>query len=771
MGNFSRDPATRLADAVAKRYVGVRMQQGVPLLDADWNELEDLRKHEVQSLVHRFIGDGVPAGNDGFRVETLAGGGVGSIVLHALPTLNGHTAVGVVLASSTAAGPLGFLPGRISSSRSGSSPASLPGNAAEPFALADGLTLTVQANGQGPETVTFAAADFADITAATAAEVVNALNAGLARATTAAGVGNDFLIRAGGPDPAQPGRLLAGGREVLMDADVAYTSQPLYNNAGLAAAWGVPAIPPLTTPLADRTDTVYVDVWEREVNSAEDGGLIHPAVGVETAIRVKRQWAVRVAENAPDLNAIPRLPGHAYLGLARLRRTAAAGAGIPLLAVTDLRKRRLTLADLIVSPMLVRGPFGIDRVNSTLFGAMLRATSDVYAAVLNSHLFLDANFSTMTPAEGVRVLRAFQDVRHLAESALLEVSLERLDNTAALALMFRLYRVQRAFVDELTPLTAGNPGRAGTEAMLDALDGLLEGSVSTPGLRDGTDPAGTPELGAAYDAQIAINQEMGRRGGVLPSGTLNLSLVSGPVATITAPGSFSFVYSVQSALSVDETIELAMASDPGIFNFAFQGLAPDPAHPGNPARALLELPQGDTANVTVTMNVPGGTGPAPARLILNARSQRNPEINVANLEVLASVGQAVALPAPDLDLELSFPVLNVSTDVVPVGRLADGDQVEFQVDMLHDVPAGAAEEFRFTVSFIGNPTSFTVTNPAILSPFNLAKGVLEPASIVVAATGTAAEGQQSQMIIRLAKTASPPVYFRELIIRVVADLP
>jgi hypothetical protein len=771
MGNFSRDPAARLADAVAKRYVGVRMQQGVPLLDADWNELEDLRKHEVQSLVHRFIGDGVPAGNDGFRVETLAGGGVGSIVLHALPTASGHTSVQVVLPSSTAAGPLGFLPGRSASQRSGSSPASLPGNAAQPFALADGQTLTVSANGSGPETVTFAAADFADITAATAAEVVDALNAGLARATAAAGAGNDFLVRAGGPDPASPGRLLAGGREVLIDADVAFTSQPLYGNAALAAAWGVPAIAPLTTPAADRTDVAYVDVWEREVDSEEDGGLIHPAVGVETAIRVKRQWAVRVAEGAADLAGIPRLPGHAYLALARLRRTGAAGAGIPLSALTDLRKRRLTLADLIVSPMLVRGPFGIDKVNSTLFGAMLRATSDVYLAVLNSHLFLDANFATLSGAESVRVLRAFQDVRHLAESAVLEVGLERLDNTAALALMWRLYRVQRTFVDELLPLTAANPARAGTTAMLDALDLLLEGTVPAPGLRQATDPAGAPELGAAYDAQITINQELGRRGGVLPSGTLNLALVSGPLAVITAGNAYSFVYSVQSALSVDETIELAMTDSLGIFTFAFQGLDPDPAHPGNPARALLELGQGDTANVTVTMTVPGGTGPAPSRLILNARSQRNPEITVANLEVQVTVGQTVALPAPDLELNLSFPVLNTAVDVVQVGRVADGAQVDFQVEMLHDVPAGAAEEFVFTVAFIGNPASFTVVNAGILNPFNLPKGSVEPASIIVAATPAAVEGQQSQMIIRLAKTASPPVYFRELIIRIQADLP
>lgn len=50
-------------------YVGVRLQQGVPIVDADWNELEDIRKFEVRAFLKWFVGDGVPHGNDGFRVE------------------------------------------------------------------------------------------------------------------------------------------------------------------------------------------------------------------------------------------------------------------------------------------------------------------------------------------------------------------------------------------------------------------------------------------------------------------------------------------------------------------------------------------------------------------------------------------------------------------------------------------------------------------------------------------------------------------------------
>jgi hypothetical protein len=53
-----------------RRYVAVRLQQGVPLVDADWNEGEDARKFELRSFLRWFAGSGVPEGNDGFHITT-----------------------------------------------------------------------------------------------------------------------------------------------------------------------------------------------------------------------------------------------------------------------------------------------------------------------------------------------------------------------------------------------------------------------------------------------------------------------------------------------------------------------------------------------------------------------------------------------------------------------------------------------------------------------------------------------------------------------------
>lgn len=52
-----------------RQYVGVRLQQGVPLVDADWNEQEDVRRFELRAFLKWFVGDGVPEGRDGFRVR------------------------------------------------------------------------------------------------------------------------------------------------------------------------------------------------------------------------------------------------------------------------------------------------------------------------------------------------------------------------------------------------------------------------------------------------------------------------------------------------------------------------------------------------------------------------------------------------------------------------------------------------------------------------------------------------------------------------------
>lgn len=196
-----------------RRYVGVRLQQGVPIVDADENEREDCRKFELRAFLKWFVGDGVPEGNDGFRIE--------------------------------------------------------------------GTSLS-----------------------------------------------NDFMIRSGESGEAQPeglrrvGRCLVDGLDVMIAQDLKYSDQPLHPSqpgaAARAAAWGVPLLPQLTTPAGIQVLLVYLDVWERLVTPMEDPSLLHPGLGTESCVRLKREWVVRLHDS--EASGFEPPPGHSYYVLAHLFR-------------------------------------------------------------------------------------------------------------------------------------------------------------------------------------------------------------------------------------------------------------------------------------------------------------------------------------------------------------------------------------------------------------------------------------------------------------------
>lgn len=225
MANISRNTFDKL-----KHYVGVRIQQGSPLLDADWNEEEDICKDELRYFLRWFVGNGIPKGNDGF---------------HILPR---------------------------------------------------------------------------------------------------AGAANDFFIN-GGIDE-QPGVCLVEGWDARIENGIAYSSQPLFDD-DLAREWGTAPLTPLTPPLSGtRTDLVYVDVWEREVTPQEDPGLINPNIELDTCVRIRREWVVRVEQDASELPQAPE--GHAFYVLAAITRTAGNNQ-INQADICDLRRTGLTMASILDS--------------------------------------------------------------------------------------------------------------------------------------------------------------------------------------------------------------------------------------------------------------------------------------------------------------------------------------------------------------------------------------------------------------------------------------
>ena len=347
MGNFSRQTFDEL-----KHYVSTRLQMGVPIVDADWNEESDLRRYELRAFLRWFVGEGVPDGNDGFAISPAPGDGVDTLVLATASGPTGQADLAIDPASSAAMA-LGFGSDNNSATNTGA-PARLVSSQAEPFGLADGLDLSIQVDDATPVSVTFAAADFADITQATAVEVVAALNAAAVGFAASTGAGNDLLLGGGDGTAEGAGRIFLDGWDAICERSINYTTQPLYDNATLAADWGVPVGAPLTTPAGARTDIVYLDVWEREVDGNEDDDIIDDDIGLETAVRTRREWAVRVAEGGAP--AAPSA-GHAHSVLATLTRPATVDA----ISADDIADRRLT-------GLKVLSRYDIDQIVGDAFG-------------------------------------------------------------------------------------------------------------------------------------------------------------------------------------------------------------------------------------------------------------------------------------------------------------------------------------------------------------------------------------------------------------------
>jgi hypothetical protein len=157
---------------------------------------------------------------------------------------------------------------------------------------------------------------------------------------------NDIRVRLG------PG--VVGGLPVTPRGARRYRDQPWVDPA-VAAAAGVPPIPPLTTPAGNRDDVVYVDVWER---AGEPGELV-------------QEVAVRVAEGVTTPPAAQA--GHAFLVIAVLHRKPEAAQ----IVAADIEDRRVfvdrspALRTLTVQPALL--PVANEAAwTQSLFGAEAR---------------------------------------------------------------------------------------------------------------------------------------------------------------------------------------------------------------------------------------------------------------------------------------------------------------------------------------------------------------------------------------------------------------
>jgi len=327
MGNFSRDTFDKL-----KHYVGVRLQQGVPLVDADWNELEDIRKYELEAFIKWFVGNGTPLGNDGFRIVPTRSVNYDYLAaLEAPPDLKTELSfIRPILGVGEASKLSYFL----------LSPSELIHN--------------VSVVNRSP----IAAPNFS--AKASNSLAINALryldNITNSHPQLLIVPENDFCIVGGDGTADGAGRCLVEGWDVMIENSLLYSEQPLFKNDALAEKWKVPSLQPLNTPRIASTDTVYLDVWEHEETAEDDPNLISTKIGVETCVRRKREWVVRVAlgissEGFRDFEVAEKekfrgqLAGHVFYPIALLERKKNV-AMIDNQQIKDLRDHVSDLTDL-----------------------------------------------------------------------------------------------------------------------------------------------------------------------------------------------------------------------------------------------------------------------------------------------------------------------------------------------------------------------------------------------------------------------------------------
>ena len=562
MGDFSRDPVNRLSESLNKHYVAVRQQQGVPLLDADWNVLDDLRRAELESMATWTIGDGVPTGSNGFAIAALPGGGQNTIALQVVTVVDGNSSIAIDATISTAASALGFTVGNTDAQKMGTTPARLTGLATQPFALSDGSILVLSVNGQAPVTVTFNTADFASIAAATAAEVIAVMTAATGSVVASAGDGNDFIVFGGDGTLTNAGRLLLDGQMVLIESDIKYTEQALYENTELAASWDVAVLPAIITSAVSTPYIAYLDVWNREVDSQEDEALLDVSIGIETAIRLRREWVVRVAREADyaGLNAA-RPVGHAYYPLTRINR-AAGNSQINDSMLFDLRRTDNSLRRAIS----YRNTANTVLVNTTQFQAILVATRSTVRDFMQflATDFVDPNDAYV--AGEVIGIESLSAIANFIDQGLVLLLGNNMGTQDALDFFRELQFLEERFVETWTDvvLPLNKPGgqvyATAFTGMLDEINLYLVGPA--PGVYITLPEA--LDQGDLYQAVIAQERINAAFGDELdkPVGFLTLTYIGSTTPTILTNQSFDLRYEISGSVTPDDDIDVDVFIDP-----------------------------------------------------------------------------------------------------------------------------------------------------------------------------------------------------------------
>jgi hypothetical protein len=326
-----------------RAYSNVRLQQGVPLVDADVNELDDIRKFALRSFLKFHVGNGLRVGGDGFHILPLAAPSPTDLLI--------SSGTGTRLSATNATY---VQPVNTSADNNG-----IPTN--PPVTVGVPQTAGIFSVGQWVVILQSNDGLFAGVYRVMG--VPDGTHISVARAQNAPGVSSTTTVTTGAfvflADPSvtdtglnKVGRILVDGLDVIIPCDRLFSEQRI-SPTDLGAPYNVP--PFSTTPPTIPSGTqvlVFLDMWERNISTLEDPSLIVQPLNTESCVRTKRQWVVRArtGTSVPVQGNPDFAPGHLYYPLASINR---AGANDPITAatITDLREQG-TLVGTIEQPSL-----------------------------------------------------------------------------------------------------------------------------------------------------------------------------------------------------------------------------------------------------------------------------------------------------------------------------------------------------------------------------------------------------------------------------------
>jgi len=315
-----------------RAYSNVRLQQGVPLVDADVNELDDIRKFDLRAFLKWFVGNGNRLGGDGFHILQASPASATNVMISsgAGNTITTTTAVYTQLTNAGASNP--------SVSVAVVSSAAFTVNQFVAVLQADGLFAGIYKVTSKPDAthVAIQRPQYAPGVANTTVVTTAAKIIGAASDVTTTGLN---LL----------GRILVDGLEVLIPSDKLYSEQ-LISGADVGVVPALPATIPSGTNVL-----LFLDVWERNVPITEDASLIVQPLNTESSVRTKRLWVVRARSGAvPQVLPVQGdgdwAQGHLYYPLASVVR-ATPTSTITTATITDLRDHG-TLVSTIEQPSL-----------------------------------------------------------------------------------------------------------------------------------------------------------------------------------------------------------------------------------------------------------------------------------------------------------------------------------------------------------------------------------------------------------------------------------